>query len=339
MGDAAGELADRLRPPGPEQPLLELPALGHVGGAPDEAEQRPIGTEARNAGVEQPAVLPVVPQHAVLEMKRPPARQRVAVLVEDGGAVLRMHPVQPPVAELRLDRPAGELEPARVDVVAGAVRGGGPDQRRKGAVAQPGVGVRGRAGGGLEPAVELGGGEGGEVVQIGQLRLAPAMGCVIDDAEGAEHLSVRREQRHAGVGHQAHVADRRVVAQQRVLARVDNHEIGARGHRVLAERIAERRPASGRRGLREPGGTRQELAVLLHQAEKRRRAVQQPAGEPGETLDGRVRRRVQEAGAAHGSDSFRVPERGGRIPVEVQGRDSGGLRDAGLGCPNFADHP
>src|SRR5439155_23034977 len=50
------------------------------------------------------------------------------------------------------------------------------------------------------------------------------------------------------------------------------------------------------------------------------RAVQQPAGEPGETLDGRVRRRVQETGAAHGSDSFRIPERGGKFPVEVQGR-------------------
>ena len=68
---AAGELADGLRPLGPHQALLQLAAVGDVGAASDQPPEPALRASKRGTRhVQQPAVLPVVPPHAVLEPQR-----------------------------------------------------------------------------------------------------------------------------------------------------------------------------------------------------------------------------------------------------------------------------
>ena len=58
---------------GPDQPLLQLAPVGHVGAASDHAAELAAGREVGDGNVEQPAVLAVVPPHPVLQPERLPA--------------------------------------------------------------------------------------------------------------------------------------------------------------------------------------------------------------------------------------------------------------------------
>ena len=129
--DAAGELTDGLRALGAAQALLELAALGHVGGDPHDSDKYAVPAEPRRPDVEQPAVLPVMTPHPELGLERGLPRDGGLDLRQRGRAVFRMKPVGPTVAELRHRLPAGELEPAGVDVVAGAFGGECPHHGRQ----------------------------------------------------------------------------------------------------------------------------------------------------------------------------------------------------------------
>ena len=82
----------------------------------------------------------------------------------------------------------------------------------------------------------------GEIAQDAHLVVRPWMRLAVDDAERAERVSANR-QRDAGVGDDFQIANRRVVAIQGILPRVGNHQRFLQGHRMLAERVTERRLA------------------------------------------------------------------------------------------------
>src|SRR5690349_2149931 len=126
VSDTAGQLPDGLRALGAHQALLELPAVGDVGGGSDVAQEGAVRAEARHAFVQQPAVLSVMTLDAALEPDRPPAGDRKAELLQIAVPVLGVDAIRPPEAELGGGRPAGELEPAAVHVVARSVRRRGP---------------------------------------------------------------------------------------------------------------------------------------------------------------------------------------------------------------------
>ena len=72
--DAAGKLADGLRALGPAQAMLELAALGHVGGDSHDPEKCAVPAKPRRPDVQQPTVLPVLPPHPELGLERGPLR-------------------------------------------------------------------------------------------------------------------------------------------------------------------------------------------------------------------------------------------------------------------------
>src|SRR5690606_29888372 len=85
----------------------------------------------RGAAIGHPAVDAVVTAQAVLHLEGSP---RGEVLLEDAQAareVVRVHAAGPSVAELELERAAGEAQPRLVEVVAPPVQPGAPDHRRR----------------------------------------------------------------------------------------------------------------------------------------------------------------------------------------------------------------
>ena len=107
--------------------------------------------------------------------------------------------------------------------------------------------------------------------------LRPVARLAVDHAQGPEGVALRVDQRDAGVGDDAHVADGGVVAQHRVLARVVDDQRLAAGDGVLAEGVRQRRLALRRPRLRQPEAALEELAIGVHERDERDRARRAPA--------------------------------------------------------------
>ncbi len=85
----------------------------------------------------------------------------------------------------------------------------------------------------------------GDPLERGELLGGPVARTRVDRADRAEDLAARGVQRPAGVGDHAHVGDRLVVLDARVLARVGDDQRRLGDHDVLAERVRQRGPAIG----------------------------------------------------------------------------------------------
>ena len=118
----------RQRPP---QLLLGVPAVGDVDAGADVALEPAVPAEARDAVVEEPPVLAVVPAQAVLHRELPPRVEGRLVDLQETRAVVGVDDLRPAVADLLLHRPAGEAEPWLVEPVTPLVRARHPDHHRR----------------------------------------------------------------------------------------------------------------------------------------------------------------------------------------------------------------
>ncbi len=94
---------------------------------------------------------------------------------------------------------------------------------------------------GAKPVLDLGEREMGEVAQQVELRIRPLTRLRRHHAQRPEDMAARRLQRLAGVGDDAVVRDGRVLPHLWVNPSVLDDEAGARRHRVLTERMRQRR--------------------------------------------------------------------------------------------------
>ena len=141
--------------------------------------------------------------------------------------------------------------------------------------------------------------------------LRPLARAAVDHAQRAERVAAGVDQRDARVGDRAHLLDRRVVLEQRVLARVLDDQRRALRDRVLAEGVRERRLALARRRLLDADRALEELAVLVDQRDERDRGVEHLGGEPDVAVEAGVGRGVEQAGLAQRRQPRGVLDRGG----------------------------
>ncbi len=139
-------------------------------------------------------------------------------------------------------------------------------------------------------ALELAADERRDVGERGKVLDRPGARRGVDRAEAPEDVPGRRHDRKAGVGDDVEVADREVRAQDRVLARVLDHERDAVGDDVLAEGVRQRRlPGIGPR-LGDPAQAREVLAVVGDDRDERRGRVDDARRETGEAIEDRLGR-------------------------------------------------
>lgn len=155
---------------------------------------------------------------------------------------------------------------------------GDPDRRRLECAAEmllaPGRGEQ-------RPAeLDLGQGGGCNVLEQLGVALAPGARFRVDRAEAAEHMTVSVDERDAEVRDHADVLDCRVVAYQRLNARVLDDERLAGGYDVLAEGMRQRRLALRCPRLGETEAALEELTVALDQRDECDRRPEQARSEP-----------------------------------------------------------
>ena len=145
--------------------------------------------------------------------------------------------------------------------------------------------------------LDLGHHRGGQFANDGQFVGGPLVRLGVDGAERADGVAVGGGERHAGVGHDAEVGDGRVAGKRGVRAGIANDKGRGRGDDVAAERVGQRRLACRRPRLRQPDVTLEELARAVHQRHERYRHAQDAACQPGQAVEGRVRRRIEQGRA------------------------------------------
>jgi hypothetical protein len=111
--------------------VLGAQLVGDVERGADVPERRAVGSEHRRGGVDDSAILAVGSEDPVLLRVRLGAPLVGAHVPFDADAVVGVDAVEPPVAELLVERAPGELEPAPVDEDDAAVRVGDPEQERR----------------------------------------------------------------------------------------------------------------------------------------------------------------------------------------------------------------
>ena len=144
--------------------------------------------------------------------------------------------------------------------------------------------------------LDLADGAGAKVGEQRDIALGPESRHRVDHAQRADHLTRRGQERHAGVGDPAEVPHRGVGAEQRMPARVLDHQRLARAHHMAAEGMAERRRAPAGPRLGQPGGALEELAVVGDDGDQRDGRAQQPGRHPGEPVEPFFGRGVQQLG-------------------------------------------
>ncbi len=115
-------------------------------------------------------------------------------------------------------------------------------------------------------------------------------------------MPIRRQQRDAGIGGHAELADRGVVADERVASDVGNDEGLADDDGVAAEREFERCLACCREGLGRAGGAHVELALVVHEGDGWRAAPEQLAGETRQTVERLLAGRIEQRGLPQPAD-------------------------------------
>jgi hypothetical protein len=113
----------------------------------------------------------------------------------------------------------------------------------------------------------------------------PVARCAIHRADGAKNVAVRPEQRDAEIGDGGQLAHGEGVAHQRVDARVGDDEGDGAGDHVLTDRMRQRALARAHPGLRQAVRAHEGLSIRRDQRDQRRRRLEQPAGEPRQSIE------------------------------------------------------
>ena len=115
-----------------EEHLVGGLQLGDVGGGADVTDDGAVRPEARQAVIEDPAILAVPALQAIVEGEGPARPHRVAHRGRARLTVFGMHAYGPALAHLVLEPAAGDVEPAIVEVAAPGVGIGHPHHPRRG---------------------------------------------------------------------------------------------------------------------------------------------------------------------------------------------------------------
>ncbi len=160
------------------------------------------------------------------------------------------------------------------------------------------------ADGGLQ--FDLGGRGGCKVPEGRDVRFAPPPRFVVDGVEGAKDVTVGGGERDAGVGDDAQVRDRQVVADQRVIAGVLDDQRLARGDNVLAEGVGQGRLPPRGPWLAQPHGSLEDLAVRVHEGNQGHGNAKDARRQAREPVEGSVGRRVPERGPRQRGQPVRI---------------------------------
>src|SRR5262249_21502854 len=93
-------------------------ALGDVRGRADVAEESAVGSEAGGALIEQPAILAVVPPHAIFECKGAALVETMRVSRKARVAIARVNVVGPAVTQLFFEDSPRQIEPGLTHIGA-----------------------------------------------------------------------------------------------------------------------------------------------------------------------------------------------------------------------------
>ena len=154
------------------------------------------------------------------------------------------------------------------------------------------------------PQLHLGHRRAGQVLQHALVAAGPLAGLVVDRAQRAEPLAARGRERHPEVGDDPEVLDRRVVADLRVHARVDDFQRRPGLDDVAAERVRERRRAH----VADADRALEHLAVVGDQREQRDGDVQHLGHEPRDAVERGLGGALQQAGLGQRREPPRVPD-------------------------------
>src|SRR5262245_38261653 len=104
---------------------------GDVDDGADVAREVSVLVDSRHPVIEHPPVVPVPAAQPVVERERAVLAHRGMIGVDREAAVVRMHAVGPALAEILVGPPAGQLQPAPIEVRPAGVGPGHPDHQRR----------------------------------------------------------------------------------------------------------------------------------------------------------------------------------------------------------------
>lgn len=177
--------------------------------------------------------------------------------------------------------------------------------------------------------------DGRQVVQ--HLRFLPAHFARfrVEGAQGADRQPGGSADRHPGVeADVGRTVDQRVVAEALILRRVVHHQRPRHADRMRAERVLAR-------GLLrlQPDARLEPLAVGIHQREQGHRHIQQAAGQPGDAVEHRLGRGVQQGQGVEQRQAVQFVGRqrgGGHSVVRSNVRRYEHVTRSGRDCNRFA---
>ncbi len=127
-----------------------------------------------------------------------------------------------------------------------------------------------------------------EILEHANVRVAPCMRTQIDRAEGADRIPGRRDERNAEIRDDIELELGAHVLEERMRARVGEHERLLRVHRVLAERPTRGNRAAPRPVVVEPGDADEGLTLRPDEREHRDRDVEQRRDERRQPVEDRA---------------------------------------------------
>ena len=158
----------------------------------------------------------------------------------------------------------------------------------------------------LAPQFELRHHRRGEVGQDRAVVVAPHARRTVDHGQGAQHLAISCGEWNTQVCDGTDVQDRGVVADERVRSRILHHEWRIRPDHVPTEGVGQRRLSRACPRLRQPGAAREELALRVDHRHDRDWRVEHPGREPGQPIEGRLGRRIEQPGVVERRKTGRI---------------------------------
>jgi hypothetical protein len=134
----------------------------------------------------------------------------------------------------------------------------------------------------------------GEILERGHRRGRPLARRVVDDAQRSECGALFGDERDAGIGDDAEIRHAEVLGDDLVLPGIIDDEGPAARHRELAEGMRERRLAPRSPRLGQTDRALEELPIRVDERDQRHRRVAQARRQPGQTIERRFVRGIEQ---------------------------------------------
>ena len=164
-----------------------------------------------------------------------------------------------------------------------------------------------RRGGG--PQLHLGHGRRGQILERLQIFRRPGARTIVEGAEGADRLSIRRQERNPGVTGYAQLAHARVIVEPGINAGIGDEERFAAGDRVRTQTVGQGQPGCGPR-LRESHAALAELDLGGGDGDQGAPHAKHPGCQPGEAIEGLLMWRSEKTEPCDSRETVRTIEPG-----------------------------